>query len=307
MVEFYACFLGKFGIQRNGQSLEGLVTPKAQELLSYLVLDRRQPHSRDALSELLWDNHSPEKSRKYLRQALWRVQSALTGGERQGTSPLVVDSGWIRFDPAVEIWVDVEEFERVYHRVSGLGARELAPADFDLIQRTVALYQGNFLEGWYQDWCLVERERYQRIYIMMLDKLVQYCEVHENFDSGLAYGSEILRSDRAYERAHRQMMRLYLLSGDRTQALRQFERCQDALREELGVAPSERTTELHEQIRTDTYRPPAFRGKGEAEPDSAGLKGMLNRLEAYAEILDNMRAQVRRDIVAIEDRLGTQQ
>jgi DNA-binding SARP family transcriptional activator len=306
MVEFHACYLGKFGIQRNGQSLEGSVTPKAQELLSYLVLDRRQPHSRDALSELLWDNHPPEKSRKYLRQALWRVQSALSASGTQDPSPLMVDSRWIRFDPAVEVWVDVEEFEGVYNRVSGLGARELSRADFDLIQRTVALYQGNFLDGWYQDWCLVERERYQRIYIMMLDKLVQYCEVHEDFDAGLVYASEILRFDRAHERAHRQMIRLYLLAGDRTQALRQFERCQDALREELGVGPSERTTQLHEQIRADTYQAPAFRGRAEIEPDSAGLKGMLNRLEAYAEILDNMRAQVRRDIVAIEDRLGSQ-
>ena len=305
MVEFHASFLGKFGIQRNGQSIERLVTPKAQELLSYLVLDRRQPHSRDALSELLWDNQPPEKSRKYLRQALWRVQTALSGDGRQEVSPLMVDSRWIGFDPAVEVWVDVEEFERTYNRVSGLGARELSRADFDLIRRTVALYQGNFLEGWYQDWCLVERERYQRIYVMMLDKLVQYCEVHEAYDAGLAYGSEILRFDRAYERAHRQMMRLYLLSGDRTQALRQFERCEDALREELGVAPSERTTQLHEQIRADTYQPPAFTGKAEIEPDQAALKGMLNRLEAYAEILDNMRAQVRRDIVAIEDRLGS--
>jgi len=305
MVRFYASFLGRFRIQRDGESLVGLVAPKAQELFSYLILNRRQSHSREALAELLWENNPPERSRKNLRQALWRLQTALSTGAQQHSSPLIVDSRWLQLDPNVECWVDVEEFEQVYNRVNGLRARELSRRDFGLIQRTVALYQGNFLEGWYQDWCMIERERYQRMYIMMLDKLVQYCEVHEDFDIGLAYGNEILRLDRAYERAHRQVMRLYQLAGDRTQAIRQYEQCMVALREELGVAPSERTSQLYESIRADNYRPPAFVGKAEIEPDSAGLKGMLNRLEAYQEILDDMRAKVHRDILAIEDRLGS--
>jgi DNA-binding SARP family transcriptional activator len=305
MFTFLASFLGRFSVQREGESIEGLVAPKAQELFSYLILNRRQPHSREALSELLWENNPPERSRKNLRQALWRLQSALLTPAGEGSSPLMVDSRWIQFDPDVECWVDVEEFEQVYDRVNGLRARELTREDFGLIQGTVSLHKGSFLEGWYQDWCMIERERYQRMYIMMLDKLVQYCEVHEDFDAGLAYGNEILRLDRAYERAHRQVMRLYQLSGDRTQALRQYERCLEALREELGVTPSERTTQLYESIRADKYQPPAFVGRAELEPDRAGLKGMLNSLESYAEILDDMRAQVHRDILAIEDRLGS--
>ena len=35
-----------------------------------------------------------------------------------------------------------------------------------------ALYRGDLLTGWYQDWCLIERERYQCMFVSLLDKLM---------------------------------------------------------------------------------------------------------------------------------------
>ena len=100
--------------------------------------------------------------------------------------------------------------------------------------------------------------------LMLLDKLVQYCEIHQKYDAGLAYGWQILRHDHAYERAHRQLMRLYALSGDRTQALHQYQRCVNALQVELGVEPSARTRQLYDQIQADTFVAPLFaREKGQ--------------------------------------------
>ena len=46
-------------------------------------------------------------------------------------------------------------------------------------------------------------------------------------------------------------MRLHYLAGDRTAALRQYERCLIALREELQVPPAQATEDLCKQIRAD--------------------------------------------------------
>jgi DNA-binding SARP family transcriptional activator len=43
-------------------------------------------------------------------------------------------------------------------------------------------------------------------------------------------------------------MRLHQLAGNRTGALRQFERCRTALDEELGVGPGRLTRSLYEEI-----------------------------------------------------------
>ena len=84
---------------------------------------------------------------------------------------------------------------------------------------------------------------------MILDKLLVYCMSHEEFEAGQRYGGLILRYDRARERTHQLLMRLHYLAGDRTGALRQYERCVVALREELGVRPDRRTVALYEEIR----------------------------------------------------------
>jgi hypothetical protein len=51
------------------------------------------------------------------------------------------------------------------------------------------------------------------------------------------------------EKAHRQLMRLLALNGQRSAALTQYETCLRALLEQLGVEPAPETTRLYEQIR----------------------------------------------------------
>src|SRR5438128_1039451 len=59
-----------------------------------------------------------------------------------------------------------------------------------------ALYRGDLLEGWYSDWCLYERERLQHMYLAMLDKLMEYSESHQEYETGQTYGMRALRYDR---------------------------------------------------------------------------------------------------------------
>ena len=83
------------------------------------------------------------------------------------------------------------------------------------IEDAINLYQGNLLEGWYQNWCLIERERLQQMYFIMLEKLMDFCEAHGEWERGQMYGSQILRYDNAHEPTHHRLMRLYYLSKDR--------------------------------------------------------------------------------------------
>jgi DNA-binding SARP family transcriptional activator len=301
---------GKFNIVYGEEKLKGLQVRKVQELLCYLLLSQNHPQSRDTLAELLWGDQPPEKSKKNLRQTLWRLQSALSCEDRNPCGiKLQAEGEWIKIEPSPALWLDVNEFEQTYNLVKEKYARELTAEDFAAIQKVVALYQGDLLEGWYQNWCVFERERFQTMHLMLLDKLVQYCEVHQQFDLGLAYGGEILRHDRAYERTHRQMMRLYYMAGDRTQAIHQYERCKTALREELEVEPSQRTQELYEQIRSDVFEPPLFAAKtipANTPQAVTALNEVLDRLERFSEILVKIETQVQQEISVLENVLSGQ-
>ena len=286
---------GRFGVRRGGRPAEGFDAHKEQELLSYLLLRRNRPHSREALAGLLWGDATTEKSKKYLRQALWHIQTALDSGPSAG-GVLSVEHDWVQLDAGAGVWLDVEVFESTYMLVHDSRGAELDGPRVGALQEAVQLYRGDLLEGWYQDWCLYERERLQNMYLVMLDKLMCYCEAHRKFELGLLYGAAVLRHDRAHERTHRQLMSLQYLSGDRTAALRQFERCAAALEEELGVKPDKQTAALYQRIRADHAEPAA---PPAAPPESAGapvsLADVLGHLKQIQTILTELQNRARKD------------
>jgi DNA-binding SARP family transcriptional activator len=243
---------GAFDVRYGEQPLTGLGAHKLQELLCFLVLHRDRPHPREVLASLLWGGHPTSQSKRYLRKALWQLQAVL-GSQSDPTvhSPLLVDRVCVQFDPTADLWLDVALFEQAWHSVRGLTAKELDSRHIRDLRAAVDLYRGDLLEGWYEDWCVYKREWLQNMYLAMLGKLMAYCEMHHQYEAGTAYGERILRHDRAHERTHRRLMRLSYLSGDRTAAIRQYQRCVAALREELGVKPSKRTVALYDHIRAD--------------------------------------------------------
>jgi DNA-binding SARP family transcriptional activator len=270
---------GRFTVDHHGRPFAaGLEARKVQELISYLLLYRGRCHPRESLAELLWGESSGPQSRKYLRQALWQLQSALKADDGANDGDvLIVDSEWVGISDGADIWLDVAEFEGAYAEVQGKPGHELAPEVADRLAEAVKVYSGSLLESWYHDWCIFERERLQNIYLAMLNKLMVYSEATQQFETGLMYGQRILRCDRAHERTHRRMMMLHYLAGDRTAALRQYERCVAALDEELGVPSSKWTMNLYERIRADTVE------VGALDASSASAEASIHAGDAAQE------------------------
>ncbi len=222
---------------------------KMQEVFCYLLTHRNLHHQREHLAETLWCDSPAATAKKNLRQTLWQLQSYFAAHlQSPQLHLLAAGTESVAFHPEIDIWTDVMVFEQAGKLAQG--ATEIDESIAHKLRQSVQLYQGDLLEGWYQDWCLYERERLQHLYFKMLEKLTAYCESHRQYEEGMSYAEIILHYDPAGERAHQQLMRLKYLTGDRTGALRQYECCVKALREELGVSPSLPTKQLCEQIRT---------------------------------------------------------
>lgn len=224
-------------------------TRKVQELFCYLLLHRQRPHARETLASVFWNNTPTAQSRANLRKTLWQLQCAL--GVQLSNTLILADTDWIQISPDGVLWLDTGELELCFTQVRGSCGEELSDDDAELVTRAVALYHGDLLAGWYQDWCLFERERLQHIYLALLDKLMGYCESRHAYERGLAYGAEILQYDHLREQTYRRLMRLHARAGDRASALRQYERCVAMLANELDIGPSAPTVELYERIHDD--------------------------------------------------------
>ena len=269
-------------------------------MLSYLLIHRDKPHSREALASLLWGDTSTEKSKKYLRQALWHLHGALNSDNGHGTHVLLVEHDWLSLNPCSDLWTDVADFERAFAGAEGIAGRQLDAEKAQALRDAVLLYSDDLLPGYYQDWILFERERLQNMYLLMLDKLIVHLQFQGEYEVAQGYAATILRYDAARERTHRQLMHLYSLAGDRTSALRQFERCVLALKQELGVKPERKTVELYERIKSDQMGHSESPDNIFSAPQTPTSSDILTRLKQLQAIVSGVQRRIQRDIKSIE-------
>lgn len=267
---------------------------KALELFCYIFLHSKYRHHREKLATLLWSDVSTELSKGYLRKALWQLQTALDASScgKQQRPIILVEPEWVFVNPELDLWVDVQVFENAFNLLQDVAGAELSGATVQTLQSAVELYRGELMEGLFEDWCLRARERLQLMYLSMLEKLIDYCEVHGEYEAGILYGVRILQHDEAREAGHRALMRLYYLSGHRVEALRQYQRCTSILKKELDVQPSKPTHLLYEQIKAEQFEPVHHTGeKLHSRPEAMPplLIELSGQLHLMRETLSNLQ------------------
>jgi DNA-binding SARP family transcriptional activator len=296
---------GKLRVRSRNQTWDGPESCKVRELFCLLLSHPSSSYSREDVAEMLWEGCDSAHSKKNLRQTLWRLQSECEERlDLQGQRLVSAPSERLSLNRAVDAWVDVSAFEDAYRLLQKSRAPD-AQTDaqvMDAVRGAVNHYHGDFLEGCYQGWCVYERERLQSMYLTMLDRLIEDCLGRREYEEGVGYSQRILHHDPASERAHRQLMKLHCQAGDRTAAIRQYERCVNSLREELGVRPDRRTVELYEQLIFGTAAAVgASKNSPTAEAEvNASLPDVLGRLRQFQQALSDMQRQVQQDIQLVE-------
>jgi predicted ATPase len=250
------CLLGPPRLERDGKPVE-LDTRKTVALVAYLAMTGQRPgeetHTREALATLLWPEVEPQRARANLRRSLSVLKKGI-GGEC-----LVADRETIGTHPEAGIWLDVARFRRLLNapRTHGHPESEICPECLEALAEAVELYRGDFLEGFslrdsasFDDWQFFQTEGLRQELAAALERLVRGHSAQGTYEQAIPYGRRWVALDPLHEPAHRQLMQLYALAGQRAAALRQYTECARILEAELGLPPADETTTLYEQIRT---------------------------------------------------------
>ena len=89
----------------------------------------------------------------------------------------------------------------------------------------------------------------------MCHALTGYYLEARRYEEAEKWAAENLKGDRCDEKAHRQLMQIYFARGQRSEALRQYQRCTRILAEELGVAPTQETVNLLQTLLANESSP----------------------------------------------------
>lgn len=232
--------LGDFRIRSEAGSLVGISAKKSQAMLAYLAVKPAQLVSRDKMASLLWSSTASEQARQSLRQTLSTLRKELAA-----ISPkkiLIEEGDFLSLDASL-VYVDVAEFESL---VAVGTAEALDPA--------TRLYEGDFLDGFeldeekFDQWVLAERDRLHRMALRAHASLVEQFSRAGAVDEAVATAQRSLRIDPLQEAMHRTLIRLYLQSGDTTNALQQYDICAKSLKRELAVEPDGETKGLYNEV-----------------------------------------------------------
>jgi DNA-binding SARP family transcriptional activator/tetratricopeptide (TPR) repeat protein len=183
--------------------------PKDALLLAYLVIEGPTPRGR--LATLIWPDVDGERARANLRQRLLRLKRTLgvelvAGGAVASLAPDVAHD----LDGAIE-----------------------------LLQAIQWVPEGELL-GWLES----QRERRRQVGVGDLSDAADQAEAKGEFDTALKLAREVLARDSLSEHAHRRVIRLHYLRGDRASALLAFDQCEALLKSELGAKPGSETIDL---------------------------------------------------------------
>ena len=251
-----------------------LAKRKAQALLAYLAVSPGQPRQREELATLLWGDADDTDARNSLRQTLFLIRRALPGA---GVDYLNVRRDTVALDPA-NVRIDVTRFES-----------RLAAGTPDALDAAVALYRGDFLQGFgvaeagFHEWMATERERLRGLLRGALAQLLASHTEAGRFDRALESGRRLLAQDPLDEPTHRALMRLHAAEGHHAAALRQYQLCVSVLERELGVEPAAETRELYRSLvreRVEARTPHAVVGDpDEGEPPLVGRDDERRLLE----------------------------
>ncbi|WP_328993435.1 AAA family ATPase [Kribbella sp. NBC_01245] len=269
--------LGPPRVERAG-TLVAFDTRKAVALLAHLALADR-PRPRDALADLLWPDNDIEHARGALRRTLSSLRTAI------GPDSLETTRDHVRLIKSEGLYVDVDAFRSL-----------VADGDLDT---AVGLFRGEFLEGFglrdapdFEDWARNQADILRRELTGALARLAAGLEEAGDYSAALVHVRRWLALDPLHEPAHRALIRLYALTGDRAAALVQYRQCVRTLSRELGVSPLPETTELYEAVNTGTLV--AASSPHVAEPAEAsvvmpfvGRSGDLRAVRAVYDAIDH--------------------
>src|ERR1700730_17489376 len=213
---------------------------KACAALGYLCLTPGSRVSRTRIATMLWDRVSADQPRTSFRQALFDLTAAM--------GPLaaeLISTGRATIGVNTDLcWIDA------------LALMKSPYSDSTTRADLAVLCPGELLEGFdgvsesFGEWLAKERVRFKEGLAASLNAVLQQLD-RGDFDPKQVetVARRLLSFDPRHQDAWNAVMRALAKRGEREQALREYERCQETLWEAARTKPLRETERVYESIR----------------------------------------------------------
>jgi predicted ATPase/DNA-binding SARP family transcriptional activator len=270
--ELRITLLGGFSVASDEGAVEegGWRLRKARSLVKLLALAPDHSLHREQAMEALWPEREPAAAANNLRQALFVVRRALDSCGDDGAARLALTHDVLVLAGG-GLEVDVDDFEAA----AGQAARTPSAAGH---RAALDLYTGELLpEDRFEPWTAARRQALRERHLGLLVEIAALHGSDGDHAAAVAALQQALVQEPLHEPAHRELMRAYVLSGRRQQALAQFHVLRESLRTEFEDEPDDETRRLYREILTRGLQADPVR----ARPEPAGVSPPAGNLPLH--------------------------
>ena len=193
----------------------------AQRLLAFLCLQDR-PVMRNYVAGVLWPDKNENRASANLRSGLWRLH-------QPGVTLVRASATHLCLDPTVKVDVN-QAVDEARALINGTAGNDLTSTDL--------LDGGELLPDWYEDWVLIERERFRQLRLHALEALCLNLVDRGRFAMAIDAGLAAVAAEPLRESAHRALIIAHLAEGNPAEAIRQLVAFRAVLEDALGICPS---------------------------------------------------------------------
>lgn len=224
--------LGGFSFLANDGPVR--LSRSTRHLLAFLaVKGQRGGVTRDQLAGTLWPDVDERRAHARLRTELWRLRVVL---------PHVVEVGSVGISLDQSVSVDFKESERIAVTIIQSG-KSVCDNNY-ATDRLIRMLASDLLPGWYEDWMIMEAERWRQQRLHALEALARQLNSQGQYAAALDAALAALTAEPLRESALMMVVIIHLTEGNKSEAIRACNDYRTRLWADLQLIPSDQLEDL---------------------------------------------------------------
>ena len=215
--------LNCFELRVSGEAVP--VNIGSQRLVIFLALDNGLLR-RSQVAGTLWPDVPAARASANLRASIWRLPL---------TCRKIIDLSAQHITLGAGVTVDLLAAMALARRLID---HSKACDENDLGDHARAELSSELLPACYDDWVLIERERFRQLRLHALEALCERLTASGRYGEAIDAGLAAVCAEPLRESSHRVLIKAHLAEGNNAEARRQYELYRQVVRDELGVEPS---------------------------------------------------------------------
>ncbi len=236
---------GKSTVLIDGKPITKWRMARVRELC-FLLLNAAGPLTKDEIITALWEEEISDSIDQMLYLIIHYLRKVL------GEACVISREQSYQLDFTTiygnTVYYDVNEFQKLYKKVQAALKEGNDREARENLLKMIELYRGDYMQTVYSNWCVARRDELRSINLNARRLLAQIAWHQERFEESIEHWQAILLMDDYLEEVHYELMRCYLQQGKRSQALRQYQQCEEILQREFGIKPGPDMQNLLQRI-----------------------------------------------------------